>query len=389
MPLRIGSQGATVRAWQQTMVKRFPSYAREADGGLLRIDEYFGYSDQAVANEWQRRTNRPVRADRSGDIVTDEELGILGITAPAPRQKHLAVVFRGTGGVIGQDLVSLTCQGVSDLVEERNPDFPASMGGIPVGAATDVRGPSALKAAQIGFQAGQAEITAALRVNPKRRIIIGGYSWGAYVAALLREWLHNTHPDNYLCSFSFGDPTRPFGGSYYLGAIPAGQGISSWRYGDPLDYRHCWLTHPGDMYADIPLGDTGTIMDTAFDMVVGTQLSDPLATVKAILPNIPIILREAGIEIPDALKGLAGGVNGLAQVFLPMLIDMLPGLMAGKPTGPAAAVQAAIIALRFLAAGTGPHIRYHLDEIWPGATYLDLAIQHVRDHASRVTAVAA
>jgi len=384
MSLEVGANGPLVRAWQETMVRRFPSYARESDGTPLRIDSYFGFSDRDVQREYQRRTGQPITGK-----VTDSDLAALKIAVPVPRQRHLAIVFRGTGGVIGQDLVSLTCQGAADLVEERNPDFPATMGGIPVGAASDVRGLSALKAAQIGFEAGKGEILAALRVNPNRRIVIGGYSWGAYVAAMLREWLHKTHPDNYLCSFSFGDPTRPFGGSYYLGAIPAGQGISSWRYGDPLDYRHCWLSHPGDMYADVPLGDAGNIMDTAFDMVVGTQLSDPVATAKAILPNIPIILREAGVEIPDALKGLAGGVNGLTQVFLPMLIDMLPGLMVGKVTGPAAAVQAAVIALRFLAAGTGPHIRYHLDEVWPGQTYLGLAIQHVRDWSIRTPAVAA
>jgi hypothetical protein len=373
------------------MVTRFASYAKEYDGGPLRVDEYFGYSDQAVANEWQRRSKRPVRDDRSQDIVTDEELAILGITAVRARTRHLAVVYRGTGGVIGQDLVSLVCQGAADLVEERNPNFPATMGGIPVGAATDLRGPSALKAAQIGLQAGKDEITAALRVNPRRGIVIGGYSWGAYVAAQLREWVQQTYPRNYVCSFSFGDPTRPVGGSYYRGAIPAGRGISSWRWGDPRDYQHCWLTHPGDMYADVPDGPTGDIMDTAFDMVVGTQLTDPAATAKAILLNIPIILKEAGIDIPDILKGLAvGGGPGLAHVLLPFLADMLPGLLGGgTPTGPAAAVQAAVIGLRFLAAGTGPHIRYHLDEIWPGQTYLGLAIQHVRDWATRTPALAA
>ena len=57
-----------------------------------------------------------------------------------------------------------------------------------------------------------------------------------------------------------------------------------------------------------------------------------------------------------------------------------------KLTGPAAAVKAAQIALQFATAQppTAPHIQYEFREVWPGQTYLGLAIQHVRDWASRV-----
>lgn len=143
--------------------------------------------------------------------------------APEPaREKHLAVVFRGTGGIIGQDYVSRVCQAVGDLVEEQNPEWAATMGGLPVGTAGSLSDPSMWNAVQAAFLAGQRMIMDALAVNPRRGIVIGGYSAGAIVAALLRQWLLDTHPENYVCSFSIGDPTRPEGGGYYPGvATPA------------------------------------------------------------------------------------------------------------------------------------------------------------------------
>lgn len=396
MTLKLGSNGPLVTAWQHTMVRRFASYAKAANGGPLQVDGYYGYDDRDVQREYQRRTNQPVTGE-----VSDADLRALGLaTTTAPAQpRHLAVVFRGTGGIIGQDYVSRVCQGAAELVEEVNPDWPATMGGIPVGAARDVRAPSMNKAVQIAVADAQRIITDALRTNPRRKVVVGGYSAGAVAAAHVRKWLHDHHPDNYLCSFSVGDPTRPFGGAYYLGPILAGQGISSWRYGDPQDWRHCWLTHPDDMYGNVPLGATGDIMDTAYDMVTATQLSDPLGTVRALLPKVFEILAEAGITLPLIGQLGVGVVSGnpaaFAGVLLPALGSMLPGLIAAAGgntsalTGPAAAVQAAIIGLRFAAAGTGPHIRYEHNEVWPGQTYLGLAVQHVRDHATRTPALAA
>lgn len=386
--IRLGSQGPLVSQWQHTMLRRYRAYALAADGGPLRVDGYYGYDDRDVQREYQRRTGQFVDG-----VVSEDDLRALGITAPAPTPRHLAVVFRGTGGVIGQDYVSQVCQAAADLVEEVNPNWPATMGGIPVGQARNIRAPSMQKAVQIGFDDARRIITEAIGRNPARKVVIGGYSAGAVVAAKVRQWLLETHPDNYLCSFSFGDPTRPFGASYYLGPVLAGHGISSWRYGDPTDWRHCWLTHPDDMYGNVPLGATGDIMDTAYDMVTATELSDPLGTVAAIIPKIIEILGEVGITLPLLGTGLlTGSPIAMAGALLPLLTSMLPGLISaggGNPgalTGPAAAVQAAVIALRFAASGTAPHIQYHLDEVWPGQTYLGLAVQHVTDWCSRVPA---
>ncbi|OBJ41334.1 hypothetical protein A5630_23120 [Mycolicibacterium mucogenicum] len=261
-------------------------------------------------------------------------------------QRHLAIVFRGTGGIIGQDYVSRVCQGVSDIVEEINPEFDATMGGIPVGAANGLGGKSMRRAVDEAVWDATGIIMHALHLNPKRKIIVGGYSAGAVAAARVRKWLLTNFPDNYLCSFSIGDPTRPAGGAFYKGVPCPGRGISTWKYGDIRDYRHCWLAAPGDMYTSVPDNRIGDIMDTAYEIVSGFQLSDPFGTAQRIGEQIPVILGEAALD-------------------------------------PLAAFRAMGIAAQFVSEGTAPHIQYEFREVWPGKTYLDLAIQHVRDWASR------
>lgn len=387
--IKVNSTEQDVIAWQ-TFIKRYaPSYAVRFDGTPLKIDGYFGNDDLSVHQEWQRRKKRPVTNN-----ISDDELQIMGLLKgpqTTAKERHLAVVHRGTGGIIGLDYVSRVCQANAHLVEERNPHWSATMGGLPVGAAGNINDPSMWNGVKIAVDAAKVEIRSALQINPKRRVVLGGYSAGACVTAILVEWMKAEYPDNYLCSFSFGDPTRPFGGSYFLGPILAGEGISSTHYGDPKDYRHCWLTDPDDMYGNVPLGDTGEIMHTAYDMVTQVELSNIIDTTKRLIPLIMEIMEEAGIELPAVLAGLGGGIPGLISFGLPILIGMLPGLIAGiggntaDLTGPAAAAQAAIIALKFMASQppTAPHIQYEFRQVWPGQTYLGLASQHVRDWSMR------
>lgn len=382
--IRLGSQGPLVSAWQHEMLRRYPAYARAADGGPLRVDGYYGYDDRDVQREYERRTGQLVDG-----IVSERDLQALGITQPPDRKRHLAVVFRGTGGIIGHDYVSLVCQAVDDLVEEVHPLWPATMGGIPVGAARDPKAPSMQRAVEIAVADAKRVIRDALDADPDRKIIIGGYSAGAVVAAHVRQWLLETRPNAYLCSFSFGDPTRPHGGSYYNGPALAGQGISSWHYGDPTDWRHCWLTDPDDMYGNVPLGVTGEIMRGCYDIITQVELSDPLGTARAILPLIPQVAEQAGIPLPKVLRSLLDGTpgSGLLGIGGPAVLSLLGGIGrdASTLTGTAAAARAARIALQFATSNppTAAHIEYHRREVWPGQTYLGLAIQHVRHYATR------
>lgn len=388
-----GDQAAEAMAWQRAIVKFAKSYALAAGGGPLKVDGWIGDDDAKVAAEYRRRRNLDganLPAPPRGVVVTHEEYSALvdwrDVAPPKPR--HLGLMFRGTGGIIGQDPVSRVCQGATDLIEERNPDFPASMGGLPPGAPGT---PSAQKAIQIGVASGRREIQSG------RTFILGGYSLGAIVAAMLRAELEPGGPlaayrQNYVCGFTIGGPSRAFGHTYYLGSIPNGRGISDFQLPQACcTWDWCDLVHPDDMYGNVPLGDAGNIMTAIYQAVTATELSDPLGTVQAIVAAIPKVLAEAGVSIPLLTQLGAGALSGnpaaMAGVLLPILASTLTGLVGGAAggqlTGPAAAVQAAIIALKFAVSGTAAHINYHAWEVWPGQTYLGLAIQHVRDWAGR------
>lgn len=265
--------------------------------------------------------------------------------------RHLAVVFRGTGGEIGKDYVSRVCQGAAEFVEEFNPKWPATMGGLPVGAAGSLGDKSMQHSVDIAVADTKQLIDAKLAIEPNRMVVIGGYSAGAVVAARVREWVLWKYPRNYLCSFSFGDPTRPTSGCYFGGTPTPGRGISSWRYGNVYDWRHCWLANPGDMYTSVPDNHVGDIMDTAYDMVTRFELSDPLGTAQAIAAKVPEIVSEALADPLAAFQAI--GIAG--------------GFVATNPP-------------------TLPHITYEFAEVWPGQTYLGLAIQHVREYSSRAVA---
>lgn len=327
--------------------------------------------------------------------------------------RHLALVFRGTGGIIGEDYVSRVCQGASEYVEEINPAFPATMGGLPVGAAGSPGDPSMAKAVDIAVDDAKHIIAQ----RPDQKIVIGGYSAGAVAAARVRQYVLETFPDRYVCSFSFGDPTRPSGGAYFAGKPTAGHGISTWRYGDVKDWRHCWLAQPGDMYTSVPEGDTGLILGDFYDIITRLALSDPLGTFGAILEKLPDILTHVGIlgearhavnepinnilnlagqllfqQTPQGQRDLWGGLlsgnpNAWASLGvsnpLTLILNSLVGLLDGEPDDLAAAINAAVVAIKFAAAGTAPHITYETAQVWPGQTYLGLAIQHVRDWSSR------
>lgn len=59
------------------MLKRYRSYALGVDGQPLRNDGYYGYDEQKVQREYERRTNQP-----QDGIVSDHDLGALGLATP-------------------------------------------------------------------------------------------------------------------------------------------------------------------------------------------------------------------------------------------------------------------------------------------------------------------
>lgn len=410
-PQRGGDRDPSI-AVAKSKLKRFAYGAAEGLGTEDTSDTYTDGFGRALPrfqinrnSEIDRGTRKAPKMTAIGtlDWATKSQLGMLDPTppiVPTVKPRHPAFVFRGTGGIVGADYVSRVCQGAADLVEEINTPWSAAMGGIPVGAAGNVNDPSMWRGVHEAFDAWEVEFHRRLALNPRMRCVVGGYSAGAVVAALVREYLLESFPDNYLCSFSLGDPTRPAGGSFYRGIDPGGQGISSWRYGDVTDWRHCWATNVSDpnrpdMYARVPLGKTGEIMQDAYDLVTRVELANPVATVQNMVAVIPEICADAGILVPDILGALSNGTPGLAGYGAQLLAGALAGLIGrGNPdtlTGTAAAAKAAQIALTFALDNppTKPHITYEFAEVWPGQTYLGLCIQHVREWASRVIPAAA
>lgn len=398
LPYAPGDTGPEITAFQQWFGRYASSYAPLVDG------EY-GANDVGAVAQMQFRLGLPVNG-RFGQAEADLTGYRPGTPAPTLDaipldDRVVAVVHRGTGGVIGEDYVSRICQGVPELIVEENPPWAATMGGLPVGTAGGFGDPSMNKAAKDAIVAAQAKIEQILAKNPRRGIMPIGYSAGAFVTAALRQWMLQVHPDNYVGSISIGDPTRPAGGCFYpfdASVDPGGCGVGSWHFGDVTDPRHCWLTNNSDpnlpdFYGKVPRGKVYEICSGAYNMVTDFAFTDLVAFMGSVVKNVPAIAEDAGISVPAALGALAGGPIGLGGFAIPLLIGGLQGLIGvGNPeqlTGTAAAGYAGRIALQFYAAGTRPHVTYHEAEVWPGCTYLQLGIQHARYWAGQYLGLSA
>ncbi|AHJ86578.1 lysin B [Mycobacterium phage Jolie2] len=326
------------------------------------------------------------------DQMELEEKPAAPVAQPLPKDRAIGYVWRGTGGIVGQDIVYEVIRQCSDLVELVDPPWAATMGGIPVGTAGGIGDPSMWQAVQETVAWTQADFIARRNANPKIRVVLGGYSAGAIACAIFKAWLLENFPENYVCSYSFGDPTRPKGGGFFGMPAPWGRGISTLSYGDPNDYRHCWLTHEEDMYAQIPGGVAGDIMDDVYEEVTRFAFRDIMQVAMRMMTALPKIAEKAGISLPAVFASLAAGPVGLITFALPLLMGSIGSLInqdqdKDSLTGTPAAAAAAMIGLKFLFAGTRPHIVYHLDPAWPGGpTFVQLAVMHVRDWASRPAA---
>lgn len=391
LPLKIGSsdaKGDGVTHWQ----KWGKAYAKSYADLMGPVDGYYGSSDAAFTKEMQRRVGLP----QTGifDDALANRIGYQGakpgvVVPDGPRIP--TYVFRGTGGIIGIDICSRVCQRLGNLVEEINTPWAATMGGIPVGATQGgVGAPSMWAAIQDGLKAAQADFLGRLARNPQLKVCIVGYSAGAILAMMFRKWVLENHPQCYVASATFGDPTRPAGGGFFGQPAPWGDGIADFAIGDPGDFRHAWLTHDKDMYAQVPGGVVGDIMDDVYAEVSKFAFTDLMQFTIRMVTVIPTVAAKGGISLPGALASLAGGPAGFLGFALPLALGALGGLIPmGKPAdqlvGTAAAAKAAVLALEFLFAGTAPHIRYEFDAAWPGGpTFVDFAAMHFRDYIGRL-----
>jgi hypothetical protein len=98
MTLQLGSHGPLVSAWTQVMLKRFRSYALGVDGQPLRDDGYYGFDEQKVQREYERRTNQA-----QDGIVSDHDLEQLGLQAPDTKPLLITVNGAGVPWWVGPD----------------------------------------------------------------------------------------------------------------------------------------------------------------------------------------------------------------------------------------------------------------------------------------------
>jgi hypothetical protein len=412
--------------------------------GIVKQSNYDATVAGAVG-EFCTRVGLPVIKDANGLPVANLAMRTrLGSYPPPAPPTHALFTIRGTGGIIGQDYTSWIPQALPGIYHEHPIAYAAGMGGLPVGAANDPSAPSGNECAE---QACQMLTDAVM--GSTVTFACAAYSLGSKGLTLfLNNLFDPNHPlyqhrNRLVCVVFIADPWRPFGKSFYLGPIASGQGIGTPYFTmskaaqDGLGYRCCWLVNPADLYTNSPLGGTGQVLADVEEMILSMSVSDPMGTMmRAIQMLLQLVVKDGGLipgtggavnQPPGATAGGGGGLlggllgggllggllgggslltsvaagstlvtPGIAGLILPLLLGGFEGLIDGisgngtnLPSGPAADVQAAILALKFFGAGTGPHLAYHATPWGIGPqTFLQLGIQHAADYGNRVPVIA-
>ena len=227
-----------------------------------------------------------------------------------------------------------------------------------------------------------------------RPVIAGGYSQGGEAASRYRmefepggrlAYLRS----NFAAGYVFGNPSRHFEHTYFGGPATPWEGIAAFRLpaavcGD----EWCELIDVADLYGTSARGLTGEIERDVYTMCTEMELhSGLLEFCQTFVANLIEVARNLDGDAYDDLKAgvarnhvdLTGATIAPPERFA--TLNARDGMLSVK--GIAAAIAAAIDGLIFLcqAPPTAPHIEYHIREVWPGMTYVGLAIQHVHDWA--------
>jgi hypothetical protein len=309
MSLQLGSHGPLVSRWTDVMLRRFRSYALGVDGQPLRNDGYFGFDEQKVQREYERRTNQI-----PDGIVSDHDLGALGVAEPIifTVEGHASNMWFGpcasvastlqSQGVcywqpVGYDVNSLPFKnqtGVDELARLLSRTAMDNGQPFPPGTPWGI----------IGFSQGAMIVSEFMQ----QHILSGDLNWR------LKDFRRG------LC---FGNPRRETGKECSWARNPVkpgtegimGAGGLFVTTGTPIE--HMWAEHAnkGDMFAENAEDAEGL---------------DKTAIAKIITEN-----------------SWAGGSAGILARVLKLL---------GNPTGESVpAIMAAVSAIMFLAANPNPH----------------------------------
>lgn len=316
--MKVGSSGLQVGAFQKLMLLRYPSYARATDGTPLKVDQYFGYDDQAVAKEWQSRSGFP-----ADGVLTDKQLQLIGVLPTL-------VSIHGTGQAdpFGIGYPADIARRMLDLYYwQPLGNYPATA--VPMNHSCDQ---------------GEAELA---RFYNDPYIIPGDsahvdYSQGSVIGGRIRNRIRAgefpRHTGRVIGNASFGNPKRP-AGSYAGNVDPGGHGIDP-SLETAVEPGTLNLAQKHDLYTTCPDGKVGEAEHSIFLMVFEKFFGPD-----SITEELWDLLTKPTEEIPGIIGAI---INGGMFVF------------QNPPTK--------------------PHVTYHLAEVpgMPGVTYYELAVTHLR-----------
>ncbi|QHB37353.1 lysin B [Mycobacterium phage BirdsNest] len=313
--LDLGSSGLMTAAWTAVMRRRFASYALGRDGKPIKIDGYFGYDEQAVQEEYQRRTGQ---TNAKPGQVSDQDLHRLGllptlITTHGSGQPDPFGI--GYPADIARRLLHLYWW-------QPTGNYPATS--VPMNKSADQG------TAEIMRFLGDPNIVPGPTawVDYSQGSICGGRARNAIRAGKVRPGV------TILGGATFGNPMRRAGD--YAGTVdPGGSGL------DPVlessnEPGLIHMAHPKDIYTAWPDDDSKEMARAIFNGV---------------------FMRFTGRD---------------------SILEQMGELLSGNPFELFAAGRAILRGGAFVAKGTGPHVQYHINECpGTGQTYYEHAVTHL------------
>lgn len=309
MTLQLGSHGPLVSQWTQVMLKRFKSYALGVNGLPLKDDSYYGYDEQKVQKEYERRTGQ-----LQDGIVSDGDLEALGLQSPHP-PTHVYFSVCGTG-------VPWNFGYPFDLGEAINKGVWSHQ---PIGY------PAAAFPMRPSYTAGVTELVRQLDLYrcDQRTWGFGGYSQGAIVTSIVLQRILTGDLQKYKATFlggiTFGNPMREPRHTLPGGVDPGGSGIV------------------------LPnlVGTPDTVWDMASGKkMVGSKGNDLYCTCGSGTTAQAVKDQRAVWDIVDNKK-----ITSLAVAILDLALS--PTFSEGV-----GAAEAAFGALGFFGSGTAAHVNY-------------------------------
>jgi len=307
------------------------------------------------------------------------------------------LTFAGTWAAPGTGFPSDVAHACADIADEIPVQGPNSFGPIPPYGGEGMRAPSYQESVAISVD-WAVEWTLD---HPDRPVVAGGYSQGGEAASRYRtefepggrlEHLRR----NFVCGYTFGNPSRYKQHTYYGGPATPFEGIAEFR----LPRRVCgddWceLIDPGDLYGTSARGLAGEIERDVYALCSELELHSGLREfAETFVANLLEVVRnldgdayddlEAGIARYDV--SLDRAVAIAPERFTPLIQKLASDDRVLSVRGITAAIAAAIDGLIFFCTipPTAAHCEYGTREVWPGQTYVGLSIQHVRDYIGRL-----